>query len=263
MTAASVARAHFSLRYPAALGELREQEEGTAPCGGYAARLGSNDTATTDFHVGGDAVLVTTGHPQNKWLYRITVPADNAEDNASNWTQVYPIVLQSGLNSYCQPAVTVPDAFLGRRAILSVVGKATDGLLYQVRTRPILLPPPKNYRRSMYNHTCPLVPFANQDICLLALPYLQCAAVTFVSGRGTPPSACTNSTGVDASFDSDSDLSALVGTNVSSNSSSTNSSGETPSETPGAAPMTYGSAQGLGSLLAVGMMVVLGAGLMV
>ena len=153
LTAASAVRAHFSLKYPAPLGELREQDEGTAPCGGYAASLGNNDTTTTDFHVGGDSVLVTTGHPQNKWLYRITVPAENAEDNASNWTQIYPIVLQAGLNSYCQPAVTVPDAFVGRRAILSVVGKATDGLLYQVKP----LPPsslPCKCGRSMSVHTC-------------------------------------------------------------------------------------------------------------
>ena len=153
LTAASAVRAHFSLKYPAPLGELREQDEGTAPCGGYAASLGNNDTTTTDFHVGGDSVLVTTGHPQNKWLYRITVPAENAEDNASNWTQIYPIVLQAGLNSYCQPAVTVPNAFVGRRAILSVVGKATDGLLYQVKP----LPPsslPCKCGRSMSVHTC-------------------------------------------------------------------------------------------------------------
>ena len=137
--AAAVVRAHFSLKYPAPLGELNEQDEGTGPCGGYTLDLNSA-AETTDFHVGGDSIVVTTGHPQNKWLYRIAVAADNSSSiNPSNWTQVYPIVLQGGLNSYCQPAVTIPEEFVGRRAILSVVDKAVDGLLYQVRSLEIHL----------------------------------------------------------------------------------------------------------------------------
>ena len=131
--AADIVRAHFSLKYPPPLGDLKEQGEGTGPCGGYAFDL-KYAAETTDFHVGGDSILVTTGHPQNKWLYRISVATNNGSDvNPSNWTQVYPIVLQGGLNSYCQPAVTIPDGFVGQKAILSVVGKAQDGLLYQVR----------------------------------------------------------------------------------------------------------------------------------
>ncbi|RYP40388.1 hypothetical protein DL767_001743 [Monosporascus sp. MG133] len=202
-------QAHFTLRYPPPLGAIEDQS--TGPCGGYTPDLSTVET--TDFHVGGDAIAVSTGHAQNNWLYRITTDDDLA---SANWTQVYPIVIQSGLNTYCQPAVTIPEEFEGRTAILSVVGHASDGLLY------------------------------------------QCAAVQFVSGEGSRPEACTNSTGVDASFDNDAELASLVGDSQSEDSDSPSSPTETPD---GAASSTYGSIQGLRRLVTVTAMVLLGAGM--
>ncbi|RYP53473.1 hypothetical protein DL768_001510 [Monosporascus sp. mg162] len=204
-------QAHFTLRYPPPLGAIEDQS--TEPCGGYTPDLSTVET--TDFHVGGDAIAVSTGHAQNNWLYRITTDDDLA---SANWTQVYPIVIQSGLNTYCQPAVTIPEEFEGRTAILSVVGHASDGLLY------------------------------------------QCAAVQFVSGEGTRPEACTNSTGVDASFDNDAELASLVGDSQSEESDSQSS----PTGTlDGAASSTYDLMQGLGRLVTVTAMVLLGAGMMI
>ncbi|RYP07805.1 hypothetical protein DL764_002310 [Monosporascus ibericus] len=117
-------QAHFTLDYPPPLGPVEDQSAG--PCGGYTPDLSTVET--TDFHVGGDAIAVSTGHPQNYWLYRITIDDDLT---SANWTQVYPIVIQTGFDMYCQPAVTIPEEFEGQTAILSVVGHATDGLLYQ------------------------------------------------------------------------------------------------------------------------------------
>ncbi|RYP73087.1 hypothetical protein DL771_003838 [Monosporascus sp. 5C6A] len=204
-------QAHFTLRYPTPLGPI--EDESTGPCGGYTPDLSTVET--TDFHVGGDAIAVSTGHAQNNWLYRITTDDDIA---SANWTQVYPIVIQSGLNTYCQPAVTIPEEFEGRKAILSVVGHASDGLLY------------------------------------------QCAAVQFVSGEGSRPEGCTNSTGVDASFDNDAELASLVGDSQSEENDSPSSPTETPD---GAVSLTYGSMQGLGSLVTVTAMVLLGAGMII
>lgn len=98
----------------------------------------------------------------------------------------------------------------------------------------------------------------------------QCAAVKFVSGTGQTPDACTNSTGVSASFADDSELASLVGNgepagNATTTASSTPASStptETETETPGAGVATYGSIQGPGSLVVVAFMVIIGAGLM-
>lgn len=127
--ACGVVRGHFSITYPSPVGELNEDEEPTGPCGGYTPDLQTANA--TDFHVGGDSIAVSTSHPRSHWLYRITT--GSAAAPSENWTQIYPIVLQSGINSYCQPAITIPDKFVGQKAILSVVGAAADGLLYQVR----------------------------------------------------------------------------------------------------------------------------------
>ncbi|KAK7743663.1 hypothetical protein SLS62_010532 [Diatrype stigma] len=216
-----VVRGHFSLTYPSPVGELNEDDEGTGPCGGYTPDL--QTVNTTDFHVGGDSIVVSTSHPQSHWLYRITT--GSAAAATENWTQVYPIVLQSGINSYCQPAITIPEELIGQKAILSIVGTATDGLLY------------------------------------------QCAAVKFVSGTGSKVDACTNSTGVTASFENDSELAGLVGQgNPTDDESASNGSvtaSSIPSDTPGAAAATYGLVQGFGPLIIVGFMMVLGTGLMV
>ncbi|RYP13435.1 hypothetical protein DL765_006897 [Monosporascus sp. GIB2] len=218
-------RAHFTLRYPAPLGAIEDQS--TGPCGGYTPDLSTVET--TDFHVGGDAIAVSTGHAQNNWLYRITTDDDLV---SANWTQVYPIVIQTGLNAYCQPSVTIPEEFEGRKAILSVVGHASDGLLYQVRSSS-----EGRLWRSEW-----------------------CAAVQFVPGEGSRPEACTNSTGVDASFENDAELASLVGDSQSEESDSPSSPTETPD---GAASSTYGSLRGFGCLVTVTAMVLLGAGTMI
>lgn len=104
------------------------------------------------------------------------------------------------------------------------------------------------------------------DIACLLILLSQCAAVNFVSGTGSKPEVCTNSTGVEASLGEDSDLAALVDNNASNGGSTDNSSqssSPTPTATPDAAPTAYGSVQGFGSVVTVALMVILGAGLMI
>ena len=65
---AAGAYAHFTVQYPATVGDFKDDDEDKSPCGGYSPDLASIDTV--DFHVGGDAVATMSTHPQTTWLYR-------------------------------------------------------------------------------------------------------------------------------------------------------------------------------------------------
>lgn len=124
----SSANAHFDLRQPPSLegDNMNEDLEPNAPCGGGVADLSTNKVV--DFHVDGDAVSWFLGHPQAKWLIRGTLDSKAA----GNWTEMYPIIQQNGRGEYCQPAVTAPKAWAGKKGIISVACGAPDGLLFQV-----------------------------------------------------------------------------------------------------------------------------------
>jgi len=123
----SSANAHFDLRQPPSLegDNMNEDLEPNAPCGGGVADLSTNKVV--DFHVDGDAVSWFLGHPQAKWLIRGTLDSKAA----GNWTEMYPIIQQNGRGEYCQPAVTAPKAWAGKKGIISVACGAPDGLLFQ------------------------------------------------------------------------------------------------------------------------------------
>ncbi|KAI0971221.1 hypothetical protein F4678DRAFT_434113 [Xylaria arbuscula] len=226
---AAGAQAHFTVQYPDTVGAFDDSKEGDAPCGGYTPDISTINT--TDFHVGGDAIATKSTHPQTTWLYRITT--DDISKN--NWTQIYGIVQQSGPGEFCVNAVTLPEEYVGKTAILSIVGSGLDGVLY------------------------------------------QCSALKFVNGTVDTPSACTNGTGITASYDSDASLSSMVSSSTvgdDSSSSSGNSSSETPASsttstpsetsTPNAAPSLQNFATGgLGAVLTTGVMVVVGFALMI
>ncbi|KAG5985004.1 hypothetical protein E4U55_002111 [Claviceps digitariae] len=122
-TLCSIASAHFILKYPK--GAIFDDDtESQGPCGGS---LPDFSKTLTDFHVGGDALAMKFTHPQGDWLFRVTTD-QKAE---SGWEQIFPIVQQSGMGDFCEPAVTVPSSYSGKKGILSVVSSATDGMLYQ------------------------------------------------------------------------------------------------------------------------------------
>lgn len=120
--------AHFVLNYPPPLGPLDEDNEGTAPCGGLDI---NNPGNVTDVTVGGFSIASRSTHPQANWLFRVTT----STQEPYNWTNVLPVVSQSGLGDFCLPSLSVPDSFVGQQAILQVTQGAVDGSLYQVSER--------------------------------------------------------------------------------------------------------------------------------
>lgn len=121
-----LAAAHFELQYPPPVAKFNDDTEGDAPCGGPS--LDFKNAKFVDFHVGGESLAMTSTHPQSGWLFRATT--DNTTD--PTWEQLFPIVLQSGIGAFCEPQVTVPESYIGKKGYVSVVSSAVDGLLYQV-----------------------------------------------------------------------------------------------------------------------------------
>ncbi|EPE05417.1 gpi anchored cell wall protein [Ophiostoma piceae UAMH 11346] len=126
LAAASLANAHFVLSYPPTIG-FNDDKEDIGPCGGFTPDFATDNL--TDFFVGGDNIATNLLHAQGTWLYRATL--DETAGASANWTKLFPEVLQSGLGKFCQPSVTAPAAWAGKKGVLSVVVDAPDGLLYQ------------------------------------------------------------------------------------------------------------------------------------
>jgi hypothetical protein len=118
---------HFLLNYPPTIG-FDDGLEGTAPCGSFKIDFSTDNV--TDFHVGGDALAMTSIHPQATWLFRASL---GETSTPKNWTSLLPAVLQTGLGDYCEQDVTVPADFAGQKGVIGVVQDAPDGILYQVR----------------------------------------------------------------------------------------------------------------------------------
>lgn len=118
---------HFLLNYPPTIG-FDDSLETTAPCGSFKVDFATDNV--TDFHVGGDALAMTSIHPQATWLFRAAV---GEAATPENWTTLLPAVQQTGIGDYCEQDVTVPADYAGQKGVISVVQDAPDGLLYQVR----------------------------------------------------------------------------------------------------------------------------------
>lgn len=116
--------AHFVLNYPTSLG-FDDDRESIGPCGGYDIVFGANDTNVT---VESFAIASRSTHPQANWLFRATL--STAEP--FNWTNLLPVVQQSGLGDFCIPSFSAPSSFVGQRGVLQIVQSAVDGNLYQV-----------------------------------------------------------------------------------------------------------------------------------
>ncbi|KAL2161785.1 hypothetical protein VTH06DRAFT_7569 [Thermothelomyces fergusii] len=123
----SAADAHFELNQPKSLegDNMNERLQTSGPCGGGVPDLSKN--TATDFHVDGDAVSLLLGHPQANFLIRGTLD-DKA---AGNWTQLFPIVQQSGRGDFCEPAVRAPREWAGKKGFIGIACAAPDGMLFQ------------------------------------------------------------------------------------------------------------------------------------
>ncbi|KAF5661937.1 gpi anchored protein [Fusarium heterosporum] len=116
--------AHFEVKYPDTIG-FKDDDEDKSPCGGFTPDLSKDKLV--DFHIGGEAIALRSTHQQGNWLFRVTLD----EKAEGDWEQIFPIVQQSGLGDFCQPQVTVPEKYAGKKGWVNVVSSAVDGLLYQ------------------------------------------------------------------------------------------------------------------------------------
>src|SRR5690606_6068030 len=79
------------------------------------------------------------GHPQATFLIRATLDP-KAE---GNWTQLFPIITQSGRGAMCEPTVTAPKEWVGQKGFIGIACDAPDGMLFQVGLRCFsVFPPP-------------------------------------------------------------------------------------------------------------------------
>jgi hypothetical protein len=120
---APTAHAHFTLAHPEAFGS-HSTTQSKAPCGD--TELLYDDS--TDYYVGGDAVAVITEDKSARILIRAVV-GSNVE---GNWTNLFPIVAQSGEGAFCEPLVPAPLEWVGRDGIIQVIQSGKEGLSYQV-----------------------------------------------------------------------------------------------------------------------------------
>ncbi|KAI9767489.1 MAG: hypothetical protein M1839_004500 [Geoglossum umbratile] len=115
---------HFLLNYPKSLG-FSDAQEDDSPCGGFQVSFDN----TTDFHVGGDSVYLTTLHPQSNFLFRGTLD----QKASGNWMNLLPVIGEYGLGDFCEPSLSTPDSWAGAMGVLQVIQDAEDGVHYQVR----------------------------------------------------------------------------------------------------------------------------------
>ncbi|KAE9370483.1 hypothetical protein N431DRAFT_426845 [Stipitochalara longipes BDJ] len=115
---------HFLVLYPPSIG-FDDDLEATPPCGSFTVDFSKDNV--TDFHVGGDVLAMQSYHPQVTWLFRATLD----QTASGNWTNLLPAVQQTGLNSFCEPAVQIPASFAGSKGVIGIAADSPDGILYQ------------------------------------------------------------------------------------------------------------------------------------
>ncbi|RCI14742.1 hypothetical protein L249_6682 [Ophiocordyceps polyrhachis-furcata BCC 54312] len=108
-----LASAHFQLLHPPSIG-FSDENEDKAPCGGFDPDFSK---PAFDFHVGGEALAMRLTHQQGNWLFRATTD----QKAASGWKQMFPVVMQSGLGDFCEPAVKAPSGFEGKKGVCVAV----------------------------------------------------------------------------------------------------------------------------------------------
>lgn len=223
----STANAQFELLLPPSLegNNVHKEIQTTGACGGGVPDLASNPT--TDFHVDGDAVALSLDHPQATNVLMGATLNGHAD---GGWAQLFPVVQVSGGGNFCQPAVTAPREWAGKKGIMGIVCKDPDGTQrYQVSSQLLVLGR------------------GGGDSVLLTLSQ-KCAAINFVSGANKAVSSlCRNGTGVSVRFANDSALSGLIP--PPSNSSTSNS---------GASSLLSGSGLPVGSIAGLAVMVLAG-----
>jgi hypothetical protein len=118
------ATAHFILQYPPSFG-FDDDTEGTAPCGGFPVKFNASDA---DAQVDGFPVSMLSVHPAADWLFRGTLD----QKAPFNWTDLLPVVSETGLGQFCIPDIKAPTSWSGKQGLVQVIQHGPDGILYQV-----------------------------------------------------------------------------------------------------------------------------------
>jgi hypothetical protein len=121
---AGLTTAHFLLNYPPTLG-FDDDNESIAPCGGFPVVFNSSDVQV---QADGFPIALKSTHPEADWLFRATL----SQSEPFNWTNLLPVVHETGLGDFCIPDFKVPAEFVGHSGLLQIMESAVDGVLYQV-----------------------------------------------------------------------------------------------------------------------------------
>ncbi|CZT19970.1 uncharacterized protein RCC_05827 [Ramularia collo-cygni] len=122
LATASLAAAHFQLKYPAA--GFDDDLEGTGPCGGVTPVV---DSGSPEITVDQFAVQIFTSHPMGNFSFFATTNV--AEPY--NFTEIVPSVKTTGAGDFCLTSISLPSDWAGKQGILQVVDQGPDGVLYQ------------------------------------------------------------------------------------------------------------------------------------
>ena len=129
----STTNAYFYLVQPPPLeGDKPELESQIfAPCGG--ARSPDLSKPTADFHVDGDLVAIILGQKQAN----IMIGASLNPKATADWIQLFPIVQQTGEGNFCQPSVTAPKDYVGKKGYIGLVLNGAE-VLFQAGSGQVL-----------------------------------------------------------------------------------------------------------------------------
>lgn len=118
--------ADFLLTYPPTLG-FNDGTEDLAPCGGFPVVFNNVTTPSINISVGGFAIELFSSQPQSSFLFRATIDAQEP----FTWTDLVPVVEETGRGDFCLPRLSVPDAFAGHAGVIQIVQSA-ETTIYQV-----------------------------------------------------------------------------------------------------------------------------------
>lgn len=171
LAAASLASAHFQLKYP--VGGFNDDTEDTGPCGGVTPEVSSGSPQITvdQFAVQVSLLLIIVrpwikvtdrGNRSSPAILQVLTASSRQRIPLSRTTSrrsfrpstVSPICARrvvpmltvfpaTGAGDFCLTSISMPSSFAGKQGILQVVDSSVDGTLYQVSPPPVslLIPP--------------------------------------------------------------------------------------------------------------------------
>jgi hypothetical protein len=99
----------------------------TGPCAGRMPNF-ATDTIT-DFHVGGDSIMVYSTWLSNQYIFRATL----AQDAGSGWQQMTASDIRVVMLSHsyaCDPSVPAPPGFAGSKGIIQVIANTNGSIAF-------------------------------------------------------------------------------------------------------------------------------------